>query len=511
MLQWSAKPKAHETRSVSSRVFSLALAASLSACAYGHGSNDIDHTPVANAGAGASIIYPGRGAPTFHTGGQYGPRGGVIGTGQPTESGGAGAPRSAAGSGGGAYRQSGSGSPGGTNGGSVSFLGGSEQDEVSHESYKNEPYFVKYLALPFAMVAAPFMAAYDTARGEPEPGPELPRATLQRSRLPEPTSPRQPNDELASSRTGRNPAPAPTRASSGSRARDYESIQLQKMERELDRRVATRPAPHHTASPTSSPVFSIADELAALQRTAPAPRGTRIPSVSTAPGPQYASLEPTAPRQRASVPTRTTPAVADSPFAKSVLGSADGIVDRNGDGRIDHWLYRDNGRLAREVLDDDFDGQGERTIHYDIASNQVTRVEEDFDHDSLVDSWTDYSDGRVTRRRSDLDHDGAVDSWTYYRDGEISRHERDTTGDGFRDRVGFYRRGVLDFEEQDHDGDGRADVTVRYDANEQIVGREEDLNGDGGVDLISHYENGKLTSREVLDPSALGSGSAPRR
>ena len=65
------------------------------------------------------------------------------------------------------------------------------------------------------------------------------------------------------------------------------------------------------------------------------------------------------------------------------------------------------------------------------------------------------------------------------------------------------------FEEQDHDGDGRAEVTVRYDAKEQIIGREEDLNGDGGVDLISHFENGKLTSRELLDPKALE--AAPRR
>jgi antitoxin component YwqK of YwqJK toxin-antitoxin module len=208
---------------------------------------------------------------------------------------------------------------------------------------------------------------------------------------------------------------------------------------------------------------------------------------------------------------QTSRAPGESPFAELALHDAHGIVDRNGDGRIDHWLFRENGRLVREVLDDNFDGQGERTIHYDIASNQVTRIEEDFNHDTVIDSWTNYRDGRVIRRRSDVDHDGAVDSWTYYRDGEISRHERDTTGDGFRDRVGYYRNGTLDHEEQDHDGDGRAEVTVRYDANEQIVGREEDLDGDSVVDLISHFENGKLTSRELLDPSALERRTAPRR
>jgi len=475
------------------RLCALALAASVSACAYGSGSNDVDRNPVANTGAGASIIYPGRGAPTFQTGGQYGPRGGVIGTGQPGEVSGGAAPGAA--SGGGAQRQNAGGSPGG-GGGSVSFLGGGEQDEVSHKSYKNEPYIVKAFAVPFAMMASPFKAVYDAARGEPEAGPQVPRAT-QTSHLPETTSPAPPKQDLGQgARAGAAP-PVATRAPASSRPRDYESVLLEKMEREL----AQRSAPPQGRESAASPTLSFADELAELQRTAPAP----------AQHPQYASLPPSAPRARAADPLPTQRGGGDVPFGKAALARADGIVDRNGDGHIDHWLYRENGRLVREVLDDDFDGQAERTVHYDIASNQVTLIEEDFDHDGVVDSWTNYRDGRVVRRRSDVDHDGVVDSWTYYRDGEISRHERDTTGDGFRDRVGSYRAGRLEFEEQDHDGDGRTDVTVRYDANEQISSREEDLNGDGVVDLISHFENGRLASREILDPSALDRTAAMQR
>ena len=71
----------------------------------------------------------------------------------------------------------------------MSFLGGSEQDEVRHESYKNDSYILKYLALPFVLAAAPFKAAYDAAQGEPEAGPEVPRTTQQKSRLPAPTTP----------------------------------------------------------------------------------------------------------------------------------------------------------------------------------------------------------------------------------------------------------------------------------------------------------------------------------
>ena len=497
---------------MSARLSALVLAASLSACAYGSGNSDVDRNPIANTGAGASIIYPGRGVPTFQSGGQYGPRGGVIGTGQRREAGVGGDPQAtAAGGGGGTTNQSGNGSPG-SGGGTVSFLGGSELDEVSHKSYKNEPYIVKALALPFAMMAVPFKAAYDAARGEAEPGPEVPRPA-QTSHLPESTSPQQPNHDLGRAPQAANASPVRQRppAASNSRPRDYESVLLEKMERELEERGATRSSPRLAGSGTASPVLSFADELEELQRMAPAPRGSVVPTVAPTQNARYASLQPRDPRHRANVPTQASPAGGDSPFAKSALTSASGIVDRNGDGRIDHWLFRNNGRLEREILDDNFDGQGERTIYYDVASNQVTHIEEDFDHDAMVDSWTNYRDGRVIRRRSDVDRDGVVDSWTYYRDGEISRHERDTTGDGFRDHVGYYRGGVLDFEEQDHDGDGRSEVTVRYDAREQIIGREEDLDGDGSVDLISHFENGKLTSREILDPSALDRSAPPRR
>jgi len=393
----------------------------------------------------------------------------------------------------------------------VTFLGGSEQDEVSHESYKNDPYVLKYLALPFAVVATPFKAAYDAARGDPKPGPAVPRPNPQTSRLPTPTSPQSPNYDIGQAQPVSPAPPVRYRTRSPQRPMDYESIQLEKMAREIEQQRAMQSSGNgygnrsvnRGTSSTASPILSFADELADLQRLAPAPSGTAVRPPAPAVNLQYASLQPHPPSPRASAPVRTSRAVVESPFANSALTTASGIVDRNGDGRIDHWLYRENGRLAREILDDDFDGRGERVIHYDIASNQVKRIDEDFNHDSAIDSWTDYRDGRVIRRRSDANHDGVVDSWTYYRDGEISRHERDTTGDGFRDHVGYYRNGMPDLEEQDLDGDGRAETTVRYDAQEEIIGREEDLNGDGGVDLISHFENGKLISRELLDPSAL--------
>ena len=137
---------------------------------------------------------------------------------------------------------------------------------------------------------------------------------------------------------------------------------------------------------------------------------------------------------------------------------ADGIVDRDGDGRVDQWIFRENGEIARVELDENRDGRPDRILHYDLGTHQIRRVEEDGNADGVSDSWTDYEDGRVSRRRGDGDYDGVADTWSFYRDGVITRHEQDTTGDGFRDRMGYYVDGKLVREEHDRDGDGRKDV-----------------------------------------------------
>ncbi len=38
-----------------------------------------------------------------------------------------------------------------------------------------------------------------------------------------------------------------------------------------------------------------------------------------------------------------------------------------------------------------------------------------------------------------------------------------------------------------------------------MIRKEEDANGDGVVDLVSHYESGRLTRGELLDPATLRS------
>ncbi|MEE9607020.1 MAG: hypothetical protein V3U03_04715 [Myxococcota bacterium] len=425
-----------------------ALAASaLVGCAFGRLDRDIDRTPVVDTGVGASIIYPGQSPPVWASGGPPGSVPAGAGVTSAGESAGGG-PALAQGT------QSSSGSPGG--GGSVTFIGGSRTEEQRHIDYRENPSWFKYAVLPFAVLAAPFKYVADALRDEPEPGPELPRSEPKGA-----------------------PAPAPPS--------DYETAMLEQMGRELATRQgaeAAESAPRARASRHEPGRLSIAHELSGLQR-ATAPGAARAPT----PGPEVA------------------PQPEGTPHAAT--GEPDGIVDRNGDGRIDHWIYREGGAIAREAFDEDFDGRPDRTLHYDPTTGQVHQLEEDIDQDGAADSWSDYHNGRVIQRRADTDHNGSVDTWTFYRDGEVTRHERDTNGDGIRDRVGFYVDGRLTLEKQDHNADGQPDVTLHYDAKERIARKEEDTDGDGQLDVISHFEAGRLTRRDLLNPDLLNAAEAP--
>lgn len=447
-----------------------ALGLSLAGCmSYSRATADVDRTPIVNTGTRASIIYPGQsvpmpglpstGAPAAGTAPQpqaapAGTTTGQVGDGQPGQSGtppqpgGATASQTAA-----------------PEGDGMTFIGGARMDEQKHIDVREDPLMVKYLTAPLALLAAPFVLAKEALEGDPEPGPAIPQAAA-------PTRP---------------PAPAPSAPSS--QPPDYETAMLQNMERELDQRQASQQAVEPAHSPgrrPSSPPPSIADELKDLQRTPelPSDEGTR------------SAASPDGPSRQDSAAGR------EDPFP-----TADGIVDRNGDGRIDQWIFRTDGDIVRQVLDEDFDGRPDRTLKFDEQSHQLSRVEEDTNQDGVLDSFTEYRDGAIERRRSDADGDGVVDTWSYFRKGQLARHEQDTDGDGFRDTVSFFENGARVREERDGDGDGRPEIVLHYDANEQLIRQEEDRDGDGSADVVSHYVDGHLSRRELLDSALAGAAT----
>ena len=189
-------------RALSTAAAALAAGHTLGCWAVYNRESDVDRSPVVNHGAGATIIYPNQSAPRHP--GNYHPR--EAGYGQ-----GVGAPAAAP-----PYRPGTAPStapmttPGGTTvpagtaapgvavpppeyasrsgsstgspapGGGLSMLGGTEIEETGHVKINEEPKWLKYLALPFAVAAAPFKYGADKMAGEPAPAPPVPRNEDQR-------------------------------------------------------------------------------------------------------------------------------------------------------------------------------------------------------------------------------------------------------------------------------------------------------------------------------------------
>jgi len=268
----------------------------------------------------------------------------------------------------------------------------------------------------------------------------------------------------------------------------HEQEQLSALERQLERRGGStrmsQSGPAIGAGTASSaaplpPRSSIAAELAALRGgagdAATAPQATA----------QTAALAGAARHAPSAVPANP----------------ADRVLDRDGDGQADHWIYLSQGRPAREQFDDNGDGAPDRTLLRDPASGEQQRVEEDRNGDGVADILSEYKGGQLARIRRDTDLDGAPDAWSFYRAGQLAREEQDPDGDGFRNRVALYQEGRLRLEREDRDGDGRVDRLTRYDAEERMAQRDEDQDGDGLVDARAYYEGGKLVRRELVSES----------
>jgi len=345
--------------------------------------------------------------------------------------------------------------------GNLVFIGGAQQDvETSRETH-NEPLWLKPLLFPFAVVAYPFTKTYEALSGEDhENGPAVPRPNVQPAR---PLT----HEEM--------------------QARQ-EADALGDLQRQLEQRGQSAQADPGTLQASANPGQgasarpSIAEELAALQARRDGralPPQAKPPTVAAAP--QGATALPTGP------------------------GVADLVEDRNHDGRPDHWVYREGGRIVREVFDDHGKGMPDRILYYDATGTQVVRSEEDTNGDGRIDTWTDYKNGQIVNRRADTDGDGMVDTWTFYRDGQIVRLEQDTDGDGLPDRIEFYEGGHRVREERDRNG--KPAVITYFDKNDQPIQRDEDTDGDGVLDLRSYYRAGKLVRREVMNESALSAAT----
>jgi len=414
-------------------------------------SSGLPNAPIFNTGASATIIPPGAAAPAMPGYGQQ--RSSVGGPGQSSGSySGSGVP--------GMGGAPGYGAPGQPQGypqaaPETQMLGGAVTIDTRQIRRKEDPLWSNPLFWPFAAVVWPFVALDRKVSAEKDEA--FRRYAYQR--IQEQTGVPFPND-----------SPYATRQQS---QMAHEQAQQQAMEQQLLQRngggSASDPGAAY-ASAAPRPSLSIADELEAL-------RGGRAPGAAPAAEPAPA------------------PAAAPAPGA----AAADQAEDRDRDGRADRWVYESDGR-KRELLDEDGDGQAERTVYYEPDGKTIARVDEDTDGDGEVDSWSTYQGGTLARRRADTDHDGEPDTWTTYdAKGKMARHEQDANGDGVRDTVDYYTAGKMARRTEDADGDGRPERITHFDEKGRPSSLEEDTDGDGLVDTRSHYAGGKLVRRELLD------------
>jgi hypothetical protein len=181
--------------------------------------------------------------------------------------------------------------------------------------------------------------------------------------------------------------------------------------------------------------------------------------------------------------------------------------DTNYDGRLDTQNVYESGKIVLRTEDTNHDGRPDLRIAYG-AGEVATQKIVDTNYDGRDDAFFRYADGTLSYEERDLNEDGRVDRRVEYEGRSRLRDLEDTDGQGEWDVWTYYDASAKPNRvEKDTNADGAVDLWEFYDgpdaAQMVIVKRDEDLDKDGSVDISSYYEQGRLTRREVLNPSAL--------
>jgi hypothetical protein len=116
--------------------------------------------------------------------------------------------------------------------------------------------------------------------------------------------------------------------------------------------------------------------------------------------------------------------------------------------------YTDEGWALREEADRDFDGRFDEVAFFENA--KITRREQDSNGDGRVDTWLYLDEGTApTRAERDTNGDGRKDYWEYYVQGHVQRIGIDTDGDGVVDH--WDRNAAMEREEEEEEGVGASE------------------------------------------------------
>jgi len=106
------------------------------------------------------------------------------------------------------------------------------------------------------------------------------------------------------------------------------------------------------------------------------------------------------------------------------------VFDLNFDGKPDFKrVYTPAGKVVRDELDMDFDGDVDRIVYY--KDNRLERKEVSLQGDERPEVFKYYNKkGKLYYLEGDRDADSVLDYWEYYRDGKLARRGHDRNKDG---------------------------------------------------------------------------------
>lgn len=145
--------------------------------------------------------------------------------------------------------------------------------------------------------------------------------------------------------------------------------------------------------------------------------------------------------------------------------------------------------LIKQEVDLDTDGKPEIINYYRQRSNDrlLVKKELDLNRDGKIDCVSTFDDdGKLKKEVMDSDYDGNFDWTDHYREGRRVMAEYDTETDGKSNVYKYYESAdigtTLSRKERDTDGDGKIDVWERFGPNGQVIRTGKDTDGDGKMD-----------------------------
>jgi YD repeat-containing protein len=174
------------------------------------------------------------------------------------------------------------------------------------------------------------------------------------------------------------------------------------------------------------------------------------------------------------------------------------------------YQYDDQGRLIREDVDTDANGQTDYSILYSYSNGQLTQIENT--RDSSIQTLSYNQDGKITSRATQNSSAPNTRETSVYSNGELIEFSFDADDDGTPEKVTRYTydtQGNQLTYSADSDGDGNIDslVSYSYNSNNQVVTFSEDKDNDGTPNLVIAYTYDADGNRSSYNITVNNNGS----